>query len=82
MELVEKDNGYFLNTNVYELLGDFRDGIINSDILGYAFEPEQRFENPDGTAITFNEDYLGSHRGLDAVPGPFASGEEAAKRLW
>ncbi|MDE6883881.1 MAG: right-handed parallel beta-helix repeat-containing protein [Lachnospiraceae bacterium] len=82
VELVEKDNGYFLNTNVYELLGDFRDGIINSDILGYAFEPEQRFENPDGTAITFNEDYLGSHRGLDAVPGPFVSGEEAAKRLW
>ena len=82
VELAEKEDGYFLKTNVYEMLGDFRDGIINSDILGYAFEPEQRFENPDGTAITFNEDYLGSHRGLSTVPGPFASGQEAAKRLW
>ncbi len=81
VELVEEDNKLFLKTNVYELLGDFRDGIINSDILGYAFEPEQRFENPDGTAILFNEDYLGSHRGTATIPGPFASGEEAAKQL-
>ena len=82
VELVEEDNKLFLKTNVYELLGDFRDGIINSDILGYAFEPEQRFENPDGTAILFNEDYLGSYRGTATIPGPFASGEEAAKQLW
>lgn len=82
VELVEEDNKLFLKTNVYELFGDFRDGIINSDILGYAFEPEQRFENPDGTAILFNEDYLGSHRGTATIPGPFASGEEAAKQLW
>ena len=82
VELVEEDHKLFLKTNVYELLGDFRDGIINSDILGYAFEPEQRFENPDGTAILFNEDYLGSHRGTSTIPGPFASGEEAAKQLW
>ena len=82
VELVEEDNKLFLKTNVYELLGDFRDVIINSDILGYAFEPEQRFENPDGTAILFNEDYLGSHRGAATIPGPFASGEEAAKQLW
>ncbi len=82
VELVEEDHKLFLKTNVYELLGDFRDGIINSDILGYAFEPEQRFENPDGTAILFNEDYLGSHRGTATIPGPFASGEEAAKQLW
>ncbi|HKM34509.1 MAG TPA: right-handed parallel beta-helix repeat-containing protein [Lachnospiraceae bacterium] len=82
VELVEKDGKYSLKTNVYELLGDFKVGIITSDILGYAFEPEQRFENPDGTAITFNEDYLGEHRGLSTIPGPFASGEEAEKQLW
>lgn len=82
VELVEKDGHYYLKTNVYDLLGDFKDGIITSDILGYAFEPEQRFENPDGTAITFNEDYLGEHRGLSAVPGPFVSGEAAEKQLW
>lgn len=82
VELKEENGGFYLETNVYDLLGDFRNGIINSDILGYAFEPEQRFENPDGTAITFNEDYLGSHRGTAAIPGPFASSEDAKKRLW
>lgn len=82
VELVEKDGHYYLKTNMYDLLGDFKDGIITSDILGYAFEPEQRFENPDGTAITFNEDYLGEHRGLSAVPGPFVSAEAAGKQLW
>ena len=82
VELVEKDGHYYLKTNVYDLLGDFKDGIITSDILGYAFEPEQRFENPDGTAITFNEDYLGEHRGLSAVPGSFVSAEADGKQLW
>ena len=82
VELVEMDGKYSLKTDVYELLGEFKNGIITSDILGYAFEPEQRFENPDGTAITFNEDYLGEHRGLSTIPGPFASGHDANKQLW
>lgn len=81
VELEEKDGRYTLKTNVYELLGEFRNGIITSDILGYAFEPEQRFENPDGTAITFNEDFLGEHRGVSTIPGPFASGEVAERVL-
>ncbi len=75
VELTEKDGRPVLVTNVYDFLGDFRDGIITSDILGCAFEPEQRFENPDGTAITFDRDFLGEHRGLSALPGPFAEGK-------
>lgn len=82
VELVEKDGKYFIKTNVYEHMGDFQNGIITSDILGEAFEPEQRFENPDGSAIIFDSDYLGEHRGLHTIPGPFASGEAAAKELW
>ena len=78
----ERDGQYYLKTNVYDLMDGFKAGIINSDILGYAFEPEQRFENPDGTEIIFTEDYLGGHRGVSAVPGPFASKEDAAKRIW
>jgi hypothetical protein len=46
--------------------------MIHSDILGKAFEPEERFENPDGSAITFDTDYFGKHRGVDVIPGPFA----------
>ena len=75
VELTEKDGRPVLVTNVYDFLGDFRDGIVTSDILGCAFEPEQRFENPDGTEIIFDRDYLGEHRGLSALPGPFAEGK-------
>ena len=77
LELVEKYGTYSLNTNVYDFLGQFKCGIIHSDILGEAFEPEERFENPDGTAIIFNEDYLGDHRGTAPIPGPFVNGEAA-----
>jgi hypothetical protein len=82
VELVEQDGKYSIKTNIYDIIGSFADGIINSDILGEAFEPEQRFENPDGTAIIFDKDYLGEHRGLSTIPGPFASAEAAKKQLW
>ena len=82
VELIEKNGKYSLKTNLYTHLKDFRDGIITSDILGKAFEPEQRFEQPDGTEIIFDEDYFGGHRGLDALPGPFATAEDSEKTLF
>ena len=80
--ITEKDGKWMLDTNVYEFLKDFRDGIITSDLLGKAFEPEQRFENPDGTEIIFDRDYFGDHRGTDAVPGPFTCEEQLSRTLW
>ncbi|MCH5337990.1 MAG: right-handed parallel beta-helix repeat-containing protein [Acetatifactor sp.] len=82
VKLVETDGKFTLDTNVYKYLGEFKAGVINSDILGYAFEPEERFENPDGSTIVFDSDYLGEHRGIAVVPGPFASGEAAKKQIW
>lgn len=82
VELVEKGGKYSLKTNIYDIIGDFANGIINSDILGEAFEPEQRFENPDGSMIILNRDYLGEHRGNQTIPGPFASKEAAEKQIW
>ena len=72
--LEERDGHMVLKTNVYDLLADFRAGIITTDTLGKAFEPEQAFEHPDGTPIVFNSDYFGAHRGAAALPGPFAEG--------
>ena len=46
--------------------------MITSDILGKAFEPDQRFENPDGSAIVFDTDYYGKKRTGTVIPGPFA----------
>ena len=82
VEWTVKDGKVFLKTNVYGLLKDFRDSTICTEMLGKAFEPEQRFENPDGTDIVFNQDYFGAHRGLDVLPGPFAEGFDTEKELW
>ena len=76
VELVEKDGFYELETNIYEILGDYSNGIITSDILGKAFEPEQRFEERDESDIVFQNDYLGNHRGVSTIPGPFANAGE------
>lgn len=81
VELLEKDGNYYLDTNIYDCLKDFRGRMINTDALGMAFEPEQRFENPDGTDIQFDKDYFGGHRGVDVIPGPFANEEDAKKPL-
>lgn len=82
VDLVEKDGKYYLDTNVYELLDGFTGRMVNTGILGKAFEPEQPFENPDGTPIQFDADYFGSHRGVDVVPGPFADSADAKKSLY
>ena len=73
VELVEEDGHFVLKSNVFDLVKDFKDGIITTETLGMAFEPEEKFEQPDGTPITFDSDYLGNHRGSDTIPGPFAS---------
>jgi hypothetical protein len=82
VELVEKNGSYTLKTNVLSKVKDFRVGILTSDALGLAFEPEQRFENPDGTDIIFDRDYSGGHRGVSAMPGPFTDEKTAARVLW
>lgn len=70
-----------LKTNVYSLLKDFSDSLITSDVLGKAFEPEQRFENPDGSEIIFDEDYFGKKRDDVILPGPFAVSSDSFKLL-
>jgi hypothetical protein len=70
------DGKLSLETNLYSLLGEFKDTLITSDVLGKAFEPEQRFENPDGSEIIFDTDYYGAKRDGAIIPGPFAAGKE------
>ena len=80
---VELENGRpVLSTNVYELLEGFTGHRIDTQVLGKAFEPEEYFENPDGTPITFDQDYFGDHRGAHPLPGPFAGKDAVGQPLW
>lgn len=80
LELTEEDGSWILRTNLGALAGVRNDGsrkLICTETLGMAFEPEEAFENPDGTPITFDEDYFGSPRAQHPSAGPFESWERA-----
>ena len=82
VDLTMQDGKPVLSTNLYDFLDGFTADMVNTDVLGEAFEPEAAFENPDGTPITFDRDYFGGHRGMGVVPGPLAGKEAVGKKLW
>ncbi|WP_321004316.1 right-handed parallel beta-helix repeat-containing protein [Eisenbergiella porci] len=71
LKLVEKDDKVILFTNLYQYIPNTVNEMISTELLGEAFEPEELFENPDGSPITFDTDYLGKHRRTTPVSGPF-----------
>lgn len=77
LNLQKKEEKYVFNSNLYEFLKEADTNIISTDTLGEAFEPEQRFENPDGSPITFDEDFFGKIRDSYPTYGPFAELKES-----
>ncbi|HQA52810.1 MAG TPA: hypothetical protein PK419_08125, partial [Spirochaetota bacterium] len=64
---------YAIKTNLKDYVEKLKaTTLISTEALGMAFEPEQKFENPDGTSIVFNEDYFGNSCGLNPIAGPFS----------
>ncbi len=75
LKLVEKDGKYVLETNLYDFVNNMpAPKMISTEILGMAFEPEQMYENPDGSPIIFDDDYFGNHRPVNPKVGPFETG--------
>ena len=79
---VEQADGWHLSTNLNELSDWAELTILNSEQLGMAFEPEQRFEQPDGSDIVFDEDILGEKRTIKTVAGPFANWGKANRLIY
>ena len=63
-------DNYTVETDMMQYLPNAR--LITTETLGEAFEPEERFENPDGSDIVFDTDFYGKKRGSSVVAGPFA----------
>ncbi len=75
VQLKEIGTGWTLETDLFEYLPETECRLISTEALGEAFEPEQKFENPDGTPILFQEDYFGVSCGMQPLPGPFADSD-------
>ena len=68
----EDGDKVYLETNLKDVIGAFTASLVDTEVLGKAFEPQQRFEDRDGSDIVFDTDYFGAKRN-DIIPGPFAS---------
>ena len=79
---VEKRGKIYLKTNVYDYLPKSNVKLLHTDDIMMAFEPEEKYENPDGTPITFDTDLLGNKREKNVIPGCFANVDEIAKPLF
>ena len=80
--LVEDKGTYTLKSNVLDFIPAFETPFVSTETLGEAFEPEQKFENPDGSPIQFNKDYFGNHRAINPKPGPFECKEALKEPVW
>ena len=78
LKLRDDDGRMMLETNIFDIISglnasSYAPGRISTQTLGMAFEPEEYFENPDGTAIEFDQDYFGAVRkDPEVAAGPFA----------
>ena len=70
LEVILNDDDWEFKTNLSEYLPLNLCKPITTDTLGMAFEPEQRFENPDGSDIAFDTDMHGNRRTGRCPAGP------------
>ncbi len=82
IKLIHENGKVRLETNVYDFINSATCKIIKTDDIHPAFEPEEKFENPDGTPITFDTDILGNKRNENSLPGPFASKDEISSYIF
>lgn len=78
----EKDGKPMLETNLFDYLPETKCKVIHTDDIMMAFEPEEKYENPDGTPITFDTDFFGNKRTNPPIPGPFINKNEALNPLF
>lgn len=60
-----------LKLNFDNNISQLQSQIIDTEKMGVTFFSNGYFENPDGTPITLNTDYLGVSRGDAPKAGPF-----------
>ena len=71
----EENGVYKLHTDLFKYLPDDCK-LISTNVLGKAFEPEEYYENPDGTPIIFGRDIYNKKRNTKIIAGPFVEKKE------
>lgn len=70
--IIHKNGKWQLETSLFSLLPSRKLPVIDTAVLGTAFESEQPFEGPDGSFLTLDTDLQGKKHGPAPLCGPFA----------
>ena len=77
LRIEQKEESVFLHFNVNKSYYNHGMKVLNTAILGKARIPKARFDNPDGTPLTIDRDYLGNIRTeQNNIVGPFVNIKE------
>ena len=79
---MKKKTEKLLLKQIFDFIGGAKCKLLKTDDIAMAFEPEQKYENPDGTQIVFDTDILGAKRGENPIPGAFVNASDAQKDLF
>jgi hypothetical protein len=85
MQVLEVDGNVYLQFTTRESLSSVNTKLITTDLLGKTKMSKAFYENPDGTALSIDTDFLGNkRRSAHPTPGPFENpGNGLAKiRVW
>jgi hypothetical protein len=72
IKVINQDGETILSVEYPQEILNMNNPLITTDFLGKTIITGGYFENPDGTPITVDTDYLGNKRNLNnPIPGPF-----------
>jgi hypothetical protein len=69
-KIEDKGNEVYISFSIQGLNG-LKTETVTTERLGKAKFPKAAYEQPDGTPIVFDKDYLGVKRKEQPAPGPF-----------
>ncbi len=79
--IIEEENGFVLEITLSESLFNIPTTIIDTEKLRTVRFPEQGFEHPDGSSITFDTDLLGEKRKVTPTVGPLEGLKAGKNRI-
>lgn len=71
----------YLDIEVTREMLEVKDKILSSDILGQTRISQARFENPDGSDLYIDKDFLGKERASETLAGPFEGLKEGKNHI-
>lgn len=81
VRIVEEDGKTYLELNVEKGMLEIPAEVYGTEKLGMPRITEAPYENPDGTPIVFDTDYLGQARSGQPAAGPMEGLKEGMNRI-